>query len=567
MAVSVATGQDAWVGPARGVDSDLFGFRYSGYRTFDRFEEQTADSHIGVIGWPGGHLVEHRDDIFGLDYAENGLANPDSYFPSVSQIMAFANETNHGIAITLPTLKWLSDPVGLRQNLGIFAERLLSGGFGDVPQNVIIEIGSEYYGHAVDLGMTAEELAPLYGGLAADMIEILRAIEADATINTQGVTLQIGVQAGRSDADAGLIIDGMQDTALAQVDYVIMARMPLNFGGVDRTIEDYHQTLDAWTEAVVGAGGDAPDVFMTSFNVASPTRDEALNAYVETLADQGTVIDPDSVDLEGRTNSDFEQFWQDRIERFDLGLDQPKMLMELFAEFHELGATSGTAFGVDQAHPGRLSFADAGGNPVSMIGMDFLNFLYESVDDTRMLQISVSNDSTTETPVYAFEGQSHTTIFVMGGHDPAEVELDIEGLSSNYTRAYVDTLTPVVADDWMQRYGIPDNPDIDETPESETFAEGRFGTQLPTFRDGNMVVSVEAPGQIVRIVLAHSTEGEAEVADWVTDPAASVDLAEEFAGEGAGNADDNDAVADGGDGGFGMIFLALLPLLALAGMR
>lgn len=566
--VVVSTGQDAWVGPAGGLDSDLFGFRYSGYRSFDRFEAQTSESHIGVIAWPGGHLVEHREDIFGLEYAETGLANPDTNFPSISQIMAFANETNHGIAITLPTIAWLDDPVGMREQLGIFASRLLSGAFGDVPQHVIIEIGSEYYGHAVDLGMTSEELAPLYGELAADMVDTLRMIEADPAINTQGIRLEIGVQAGRTDADAALIIDGMDDASLAEIDYVIMARMPLNFAGIDREMGAYHQTLDTWTDAVVGAGGDAPDVFLTSFNVASPTRDEALRAYIETMADQGTVIDPSSIDMEGRTDTEFEQFWQDRIDRFDLGLDQPKMLMELFAEFHELGATSGAAFGVDQIHPGRLSYTDGAGEPVSMIGMDFLNFLYESVDDTRMLQVSVSNDAETENPVYAFEGQNHTTIFVMGGRETGELELDIEGLNRNFTRAYVDTLTPVVPGDWMQSYGIPDNPDIDESPEGETFAEGEIGTQLPEFRNGNMVVSLDAPGQVVRIVLAHSAEGEAEVEGWVANPAGSVDLVEEFAGD-AGDEDDTDAAVteSGGDGGFGMVFLLLLPLLALAGMR
>lgn len=580
MAVLVSTGSDAYVGPSEGIDSDLFGFRYSGYRSFARFEEQTAESHIGIIGWPGGHLVEHRSDIFGLEYADTGLANPDSSFPSVGTIMQFASDTNHGIAITIPTIAWLSDLEGMRQQLTHFAGKLLSGAFGPVPDNVIIEIGSEYYGHAVDVGLTPDQLAPAYGRLAAEMIETLRDIEANPAFNTEGVDLKIAVQAGRDPSAAGLIIDGMPDEALAQVDLLIMSRMPLNFGGIDRTMDDYHQTMDVWSDAIVDAGGDAPNVFMTSFNVASPTRDEALNAFVDTMADAGSPVDPADIDLDDRTNAAFEQFWQDRIDRFDLGLDQPKMLMEIFSEFHEMGMTSGTAFGVDQLHPGRLSFEDVSGTPVSMLGMDFLNMLYESVDDTRLLEVSVTNRVSTQNPVYGFEGQDHTTIFVMGGDNPGKVELQIEGLSQDFTKAYVDTLTPVVPSDWMDRYGIPDNPEVDESPEGETYAEGINGTQTPEFRNGNMVVSVTAPGQVIRIVLTHSAEAEADVEEWVNNPAASVDLVAEFTDGTGGPVDpddppppddgdpDGEAVSEsgGGDGGIGMIFLLLLPLLALAGM-
>lgn len=571
MTVTISTGADAYVGPESGIDADLFGFRYSAYRSFERFEEQTAESHVGVIGWPGGHLVEHRSDVFGLEFAEDGLANPASSFPSVAKIMQFAMETNHGIAITLPTIAWIDDPDGLRTQVGVFFRHLLSGDFGPTPDNVIIELGSEYYGHAEDVGMTADALAQIYGEIASIMIDEIRAVEGDPSLNTLGVKVQVAVQAGRDAASADLVIDGMTDEALTEIDYVIMARMPLNFGGIDRTMEVYDQTLDTWTDAVVDAGGDPPEVFMTSFNVASPTRDEALRAYVETMADQGTTVDPDDVDMAGRTDASFEQFWQDRIERFDLGFDQPKMLMELFAEFHELGATSGTAFGVDQLHPGRLSFEDEAGTPVSMIGMDFLNFLYESVDDTRLLAASVANSPRTENPIYAFEGEHHTTIFVMGGREPGEVELDIEGLERDYTRAYVDTLTPVVPDNWMSRYGITDNPAVDETHEAETYAEGVEGSQTPDFRDGNMLVRVEEPGQVVRIVLTHSAQGEAEVESWVGSPAASVDLVEEFADD-PDNPDDPDPPDEGDDGsdgggdGGGMIFLLLLPLLALAGM-
>ena len=584
MAVAITTGPASYVGPEQGIDSDLFGFRYIGFRSLDRFAAQTAESPAGLIGWPGGYLAEDRDDIFGLEYAETGLANPASSFPSVATIMDFAIKHDQGLALTLPTMHWYDDIDGMRVQVRIFMEKLLSGAFGPVPANFTIEVGSEYYAHAPHLGLTSEQMGPSYGQIASSMIDELRAAENDPTINTQGVEVQIGVQAGRNDECSCRIRDAMTPEALAEIDLIIMARMPLNFGGVDRSMAAYQTSLDAFNEGIVAAGGEPAQIFMTSFNVASPTRDEALRAYETTLGPEGADQVPTAGELAARSDAAFEQFLQDRIERFDLGLDQPKMLMELFAEYHELGMISGVAFGTDQAYPGRLSFVDVEGKSVSLLGMDFLNFLYESVDETRMLDVSVTNSASTPNPVYAFEGKDHTTIFVMGGRIPGEVELEIEGLATDYTRAYVDVLTPVVPEDWMTRYGIPDTPGVDETPESETFADSVAGTQAPSFRGESMVVRVEEPGQIIRIVLAHSAEGEAQVEEWLVDPAQSVDLLAVFPDDGdpsePGPTDpepqpedpppveeeEEEPASAGDDGGLGMLLLMFLPLLALAGL-
>lgn len=580
--VVVHTGSDAFVGPAQGIDSGLFGYRYVGFRGLDRFEAQTAESPAGMIGWPGGYLVEDRDDIFGLEYAATGLVNPTPPagapdLPSVGEMMDFAIRHDQGFALTLPTMHWYDNIEGMRAQVSLFMENLLSGAFGPVPDNFTIEVGSEYYGHAPHLDMTAEEMAPIYGEIASAMIDEIRSAENDPAIKRLGVDVRIGVQGGRSDEAGTAIVGAMPPEALREIDLVILARMPQNFGGVDREMSEYESLFSTWSEAIVDAGGVPPEVFMTSFNVASPTREEALRAYSSTLGSDQQDLIPTAEELAARSDAAFEQFWQDRIARFDLGLDQPKVLMELFAEFHQMGMVSGTAFGVDQFYPGRLSYVDQAGNPVSMLGMDFMNFLYESVDDTRMLDVSVTNAVRTQNPVYAFEGDQHTTIFVMGGRTPGEVELDIEGLSSDFTRAYVDTLTPEVPEDWMARYRILDNATVDETPEGETFADTVEGTQAPSFRDGNLVVRVEEPGQILRIVLTHSELGEAQVEEWVVDPTASVDLMALFPDDLGDDPDpppeepppdeDDGEVADGGgDGGMGMLALLLLPLLALAGM-
>jgi hypothetical protein len=235
--------------------------------------------------------------------------------------------------------------------------------------------------------------------------------------------------------------------------------------------------------------------------------------------------------------------------------------------------SAGISFGTDQLHPGRLSLTDNTGQDVSFIGMDFLHYLYDSIDGTTMLEVSTQNTARDAHGVYAFEGGEHTTIFVMGNDITGDVTLNIEGLSDQYRTAYVDTLTPQVSDDWMDRFGIVDNPNVDETPEAETYAEGVEGMQVPRVDGSNLTVRIEEPGQVIRIVLTHSAEGDAAVSGWVFDPLSGVDLP--FLDDGGTDPETDpdtdpnpevDVDAGGSDAGIGAIFLLLLPLLALAGL-
>ena len=570
----INTGVDAHYVPGRVIDSSLFGHRYVGFRGFDRFEGQVSELHNGLIGWPGGYLAEDRTDLFGLEYADTGLAAPGSTFASINQVMEFAVENGHGLAVTLPTMLWHDDLDGLRAQTRLFMENLLGGTYGAVPDHFVIELGSEYYGHAAHIGMTADEMAPLYGEIVTVMIEEITAVRDDPARNLQDVDVLIGVQGGR-DEEAVRIYDSMSTDALSHVDYVLMSRLPTNVSGVDWGMPTYEHVIDEWSAVVEAARGAPPEILLISFNVASPTRSEALQSYITTMADNGQTVTVTSAEMQDRTNTEFEQFWQDRIERFDLGLDHPRVLMELFSEFHAAGMSAGISFGTDQIHPGRLSLTDNAGQDVSFMGMDFLHYLYDSIDGTTMLEVSTQNSAGDAHGVYAFEGGQHTTIFVMGNDTTGDVTLNIEGLSDQYRTAYVDTLTPQVSDDWMDRFGIVDNPNVDETPEAETYAEGVEGTQVPQVDGSNLTVRIEEPGQVIRIVLTHSVEGDAAVSGWVFDPLSGVDLP--FLDD-AGTDPDTDpdpeldtdpdvpVDAGGSDAGIGAIFLLLLPLLALAGL-
>jgi hypothetical protein len=578
MDITVETGSLAYVANTSVIDTSLFGFRYTGFRDFDRFVEQTDHAHGGLIGWPGGYIAEDRPELFGYDYP--GLVSPAARIPSVEEMITHANQTGQGLSITLPTMYFLDDPESIRPHMRDFMQDLLSGTWGPLPENFIIELGSEYYAHLSHGELSSAEAAPLYGRLATVMIEEITAAEADPSINLVQGVVQIAIQGGRSEDCACSIQDEMTPDALAAIDLVAMSRMPLYFSGVDRGMSDYDQSFGSWSEAIEEAGGMAPSIFMTSFNVASPTRSEAATAYINTMADQGIVITRDALDLDGRSNTAFEQFWQDRLDRIDIGVDQPRVLMELFAEYHQAGMTAGTAFGVDQVHPGRLSHEDAAGQPQSLLGMDFLEMLYESIDGTRMLDISTQNSASTPYGVYGFEGPDHLTLFVMGHDHTGDVHLTMDGLGREYTMVWAESLTATVPQDWQAQYGVPVSAGVDQTPEAFTYADGRHGAVDVRVDDAGIGFDMTAPGQVVRLVLARTPVGEEAVQAWIGPDAAVIDLLEDVLIDPApdpeatpdpdptpdpdGSPDEETNADDGGVFG-GLLFL-LLPLLALAGM-
>jgi hypothetical protein len=101
---------------------------------------------------------------------------------------------------------------------------------------------------------------------------------------------------------------------------------------------------------------------------------------------------------------------------------------------------------------------------------------------------------------------------------PGEVTVDIEGLSGGYSAIWTDSLTARVPDDWMERFGVPDNPNVDESNEGQTYALG-VREDIPASIDGDQItVNFTHPGQVVRIVIAQ-TQAEADrIENWAGEP-------------------------------------------------
>ena len=516
MFVAINTGSDALIEGAEKITSSDLGVRFSGFRSIDRFVEQIKDLHVGLISWPGGTLAEERVDSYGMEF--RGLTSPDSRMPSLSEMMQVANEQGTELSVVLPTVRYSGNIDTMRQDVQNFMHDLLSGDLGQLPERMIFHIGSEHYHHFQ--GLAPDGAAAEYGRVAAAMVEELTNALNDPTVNVLGVDIDISVQAGRTmEADED-IRNSFSPEALANVDLVMHHRYASSAEGIDYSLKPFSPILDAWQQDVTQAGGDAPEIHLSEWNVASVTRNEGLNRYIRDMAAQGIEVERADVDLEGRTTTAFENYWQDLLATRDYGVAVPKLYLELFSEYQAEGLGAASIHAVDLMHAGRITYTDTEGNPVQFVGAEMMKMIYESVEGTQVLEVSTENTRSSDLWTYAYEGDERLVVFLASDDDAVlgDVTVDIEGLSGGYTAIWTDSLTAEVPDDWMERFGVPDNANVDESNEGQTYALGVRGDVATSVTGDQLTVSFSQPGQVVRIVVAHTQQEADLIEEWAGAP-------------------------------------------------
>lgn len=553
---------------------DFFGYLYTGFRSFSRFEAQLADQQVGMLVWPGGFIAETFPDRYGLDYP--GLFNPAFPRPDLAEMMAEAVAGGAGLAVVLPTLRYLGDEAALRGDLQGFLGDLLGGVYGPAPERLVLQVGSEFYGTLPDPALAASQ----YGALAEVFVQEISAALADPDVNTTGMAVEIAVQGGRHLAEDAAIRAEMSDASLRAVDQVIHYRFAVTAEGIDGRVEDVSEVMDAWRAELAALGQEGPGLFLGSWGVASYTRDEALNDFLAADAAAGGSLGPGDVDLAGRTTTAFETFWQNAMAARDYGTDHPRLVLEMLTEYGAEGMTAAAVYGTDVIHPGRTSFTDINGVPQDFVGQRMLDMMAESVGGTRALDIGLANAPGDAVWAYGFENADKLVVFLAADAAvPGGVMLGLPGLGSVYRQVAADSLRAAVPADWMTRFGIPDNPGVDESPEGESYALGARQAAVVQQVAGGVQVGFSAPGEVVRVAFAKTDAGLAEIAgftdgDFVAlqatlpdrpdggeDGLPMVPMPDEIVPE-----DDDDGMDFGGAGDALGLLLGMVPLLFLLGM-
>ncbi|MGI9395065.1 MAG: hypothetical protein ACR2OY_10510 [Boseongicola sp.] len=563
---SFNTGASAYSNPDEPLSQLAFGARYTSYRNVDRFLDQTDDANLGLIVWPGGTLAETRDDRFGFEF--DGLYNSDTGKPSITEMMQTAIDEDAALSIVLPSARYADDPNAVVSELRAFLFDLLSGDLGPLPDTLIFEIGSEYYSNIAD-GLI-DSAASQYGAIAEVMVsEIVDAL-GDPAVNLVEADIDIAVQLGKTLEDDAAIRAELSTQTIQHTDMVIHHRFAYLAEGIDPRIEELEAILAGWS---AGAEGAAPDLFVSAWNTVSLTRTGVLQDFIADEAAAGRIIAAEDVDLEGRTTTAFENYWQAQLEDVAYGQEHAAYILESFSSYAEAGMDAGAVYGVDLIHPGRLSYMGDDQTHYNFAGAEMIKMIYESVGNTHVL--SSNSDYSRDDPVttYAFENDDKLVVFLSAGATAAgDVELQIDEIGDTYHGVWGDRLSSETLADWMAIFGVPDNSDVDESAEAETYAVGaREAASIE--QDGDLVtVTLNEPFEVVRLAFAKTEAGAAEIASWSDDeelellPPDSLPIIpggdDHTDDEGDGAVDDFAMVAEAASmGGGGLILLLLLLLV------
>lgn len=562
MIIDLRTGASAYAPGTETITDDTFGVRFATYTDLGGFLDQINDLNVGLIVWPGGTLAETRTDRFGLEY--DGLYSDGFNQVGLDRMMAVAIEKGATLSVVLPTLRYDGKLNELQEDLDIFLGDLLGGAYGALPDTLILEIGNEYFAH---FGTGAANAAD-YANVADVMIREIALALADPTINTIGADLSIAVQSGKTFSEDAAIRDTLSDFALSNVDMITHHRFPWQPQGFDSRIDTVDRIVDAWERDADAIGSDRPELFVSAYNTAAYTRKEALGDFL----DENPGLSATDVDLDGRTTTEFERFWQSQLDQFAYGGDHARAVLEAYASYAEAGMDAAAIFGTDFPHAGRLSYETKNGVDHQFVAGDMLEMIYESVEGTRVLESGSDFDPSDRLTTYAFENDDKLVVFLAGGKAaPGDVTLDIDGLGSDYLSVWAESLRAETPSNWMNEFDVPDNLAVDEAPEAETYAKGVRTALDPEVAPEGIKLNIAA-GEVVRLAFAKSEDGADEIDGW--SQGAETDLAgiawqeEIILDNGAIDAEEDPDLAAlaevAASGGGAAAAVLLLPLLLLA---
>ncbi|AWZ22007.1 Alkaline phosphatase [Roseovarius sp. AK1035] len=288
--LSIALGSENFANEGRQISSSALGAEFLGWEFFSGFENRQQQVGFDHVRWAGGLPVEEgintdespdgsREVVFDLTFenivdwdrnVSNGYSDDPVPREGIREMMQFAVEHNASFAMIAPTVRYIDvafdDPVSAleqaRNDIRVFATRLLNGEFGDLPKEFILEVGTEYYSVATlwreHFSRPGIDIARTAGEVFAAMVDELDKVLRDPALNPTGYDINIAVQLGRSfsrdddpsrgfDANGDInggwgehadnqdFITALQDIgALDAVDSVIFHRYVPNFWGIER---------------------------------------------------------------------------------------------------------------------------------------------------------------------------------------------------------------------------------------------------------------------------------------------------------------------------------------------
>jgi len=497
------------------IPEDFFGGVYSGYRSILRFDFAVDSAGLSNIRWPGGAVSEKEDSWYGFQYPD--LVDPDSNKAGLSDVLAYAVENELPLTVIIPTVIFSGSESTGRQELRNFLEKLKSGDLGELPPKLVLELGNEYYAQEEFKNNPAA-----YGNVINELLLEFRDFLADNPNAFPETEVSVAAQSGRNVTENSAILNEISESAVAAIDMLVAHRFSWGLNDAGSKIADVESAIEAW----IDAGADpAVDLFISAWNVASWTRSEALSDYQNTY-DQifGIMLDLSEIDEANRANTSFERFWQTGVligpngeevaTKFglanrDYGLSQASAMIEVVSQYISIGADFSSLYGIDHPYPGHVSFGNdifVGGSILSMLAETLPNMWYV---ETGLTNYRPANESE-YVNTWVFANDERAAIYLSANdfnelEGPLEQYFDLSTLERVISNIEIRSLTSESSTNWMDLYGIVDNENIDETPESLVYEYGvitDFG-DTPWTQDG-LSISFAEDYQVFEIVLEFS---------------------------------------------------------------
>ncbi len=494
------------------ITSDSFGARYVSFRSFGQFDDALSQTDLGMVIWPGGTMAEKNPERFGFEY--DGLYNSDETGnkPGLDQMMEYCVEKGLGLTVVLPTARYSDDHDLLRDQLDTFLDDLYSGAYGELPDTLIFEVGNEYY--AVFDGSELEK--------SADYAEVVNVyseavLAAEAEYPNVADKIEWNVQLGRSVEATEEILENLTDESIEMTDALIHHRFAITLAASESSIDDVTASLEAWEEEAAELGLDRPSLSLSAYNTASLSRVEAANSFLAT--DAGSKYDFDDLDLEGRTNIEFEQHYQDMLDYRPYGLEQGEHILQMFSEYQALGTSSAGVYGWDLTHAGRSSYVGSDGDNYIFTPGAMQDMMAESLEGTKVLDWFQENDLRDDSAVttFGFDSEDKLVMFIAAPADFSgktfSADIALEGLGE-ITEVWGESLRSETPDNWKDLFDVPDLPGVDQTPEAETYALGIRESFGPEVKNGVISLDFTQPGQIIRLTFARNDEAADEIDQW-----------------------------------------------------
>lgn len=488
------------------VSFEHFGGVFVGFRKLDRFSDIADASGLNLIRWPGGAAGEQAG-WYGLEY-EN-LVEAENPKSGLSEVASYAAEQGATLSIVIPTGEYANDLDRAREDIQHFLEHLADGFLGTLPERLILEIGNEYYAIPEFI-----EEPHLYGQVASAFVDQINTFKAEHPSAFPQTTLETAIQIGRLEADNDAIINALNENLTDAVDHLVLHRFPWGLDDADNMVDYYKTAIEAWSDA--GAASDI-SILMSEWNVASWTRLEARNTFIELQAEQfGINISLSEADLDSRSHTEFETFWQHGtivspsgevadtkfgLSKRDYGLAQASGLMEVFSAGLEVGVDLASLYGVDTPYAASIAFGNE-----RFVGADMLRLMSESLPGTRRLDIDVDNQRDDQINIWAFASDTKAVFYFSVDEldeesGPLNKKIDLSELGYDAGYASIRTLTSVLRETWMSDHNVVDNHNVDETPEGRLYEQGVVSQVEPVLVGGNLELSFDVSFQIIEVTI------------------------------------------------------------------